>query len=1116
MKKNRKMLVLSLIMILGLLISFAGVTFAWFSDSVSSNNNIITAGNLDVEVEYKDADGQWQLLKETSNVFEEDAKWEPGHTEVVYLRISNNGSLSLRYTLDVNIVSEIGSKNVYGEDFLLSNYIRFGAVEGEGVVFATRQAALEGVKDANDLISSNYHKQGVIYAAEDAEYIAMVVYMPDSVGNEANHHPNAVAPEIKLGINVSATQANGEEDSFGNDYDDFEWPALAPGESFSATTNVTPDSNGKVPSTTTVGDDEGDIYAVVPQGVQLADGANMLKLTVNAMTETESNVTAANRSEVVRSVDVHIDGVAEDNTVPMIITLNGILPLGLNSSNVKLFHVEDGVTYEMTLVDSPVNHNEFSYDPATGNAVIAIASFSEIVVYGDTAVKWNGTVATSFAGGTGTEADPYIIANGEQLAYFRNLVDGGKTFAGEYVKLNANINLNDINFDPIGWGYEYDGFTEGGKTFNGTFDGNGKIIFGLYQNGWDANDCGKTYDYSMAGGGLFASVCDATIKNLTISGADIVMECIDMGVVVGYAQGNCTFDNIAIINCTIQNYNRYTGGVVGECSPRYDESGTPLYSNHLFNNIRVDSTTIVSSLWGSFDTSLGGILGGKWDKNGAQTKVTMTNCEVACKIDAFNDVTSAYQWYAYRRAGMLIGNTEESADHKALATFLTCENVHVYYGEWNNYHYCEFENQSGTEDAAWQNNYPWVRVESGLSCGAYSNPRYGHPIVNGVAIADSIHGHAEGDECMVSIPFKQLYGGDQGVYGATEHEGVSEGAYTVTYISYGETVRVEFVADNTKVHTLWDCKNLVVGDSKPLYWENGHGEKVESIHEGHATNYIVYPKWPEEFTIRFHDAEGNMLYHEHFKEGSDHQLNMDEVNAALEALQTKIDATKRVIIVSWDTDLSKLNLKGATGDITVHAVYNLSTSSVTLEPVYDSEGILTHYKVVDAAESIENVIISIPPRVGTVPVAQLGAGAFAGFDNLHAVVIPKYITHIGQDAIAENWKNGTFGNDKGETITIYYEGTYAEWQSIKLDNGWSNGLSKDSRIFFLKDGKVDYSQGYLQFVVDDSNWLGAVKKGHFEHKTEIPSSFADEYVKVCDCKIDNCHGKIRPDAKYWQ
>jgi len=68
---------------------------------------------------------------------------------------------------------------------------------------------------------------------------------------------------------------------------------------------------------------------------------------------------------------------------------------------------------------------------------------------------WNGEVATGYAGGTGTKADPYLIETPNQLAYMlkHDVVatadKDNKTSAsmGKYYKLTANIYLNDIT-DP--------------------------------------------------------------------------------------------------------------------------------------------------------------------------------------------------------------------------------------------------------------------------------------------------------------------------------------------------------------------------------------------------------------------------------------------------------------------------------------------------------------------------------------------------------------------------------------------------------------------------------------------------------------------------------------------
>ena len=755
--KNR--LVSAVLVLVMMFTSLIGTTFAWFTDEVTSSGNTIQSGTLKIDLLHKSGD-QWISLKENEDhkVFDYD-KWEPGFTLVETLKVDNLGSLALKYRLSIEIAAGTAVLGENGEN--LADVIDVWVYYGESTAAAytditatdstwvNKGTLTEVLSNPKDFIGGQLTKDG-------EQTVTVALHMHELAGNE---YQDLSVGEIY--VNLIATQYSAEYDSFGNDYDEnANYPVGEIYYTASAYVGNKIDADGKLTDDVVIGNPESGIYTIAREGIKMADGATTLVVTIDTMEQSESNVSATHRSQVVRSFDVHVAGVADDNDVATVTYIESFLPAGLNSNNVMLYHVEDGVTNSMTIVSDPANHNEFSYDPLTGDAAVALAGYSEIVTYGATVDGWDGeSVDASWYDANKSE---YILANAEQLVAFRNLVDSGINFEGKTVKLANDIYLNDHNFDPIGWGYDYDGFTAGGKTFNGTFDGQGKTIYGLYQNGWDANDCGNTYDYSMAGGGLFASVVDATIMNLTISGADIVMECIDMGVVAGYAQGNCNFQNISIINCTIQNYNRYTGGVVGECSPRYDENGAPLHSNHLFEDITVDSTTTVSSLWGSFDTSLGGILGGKWDKNGAETKVTMRRCNVACTIDAFNDVTSAYQWYAYRRAGMLIGNTEQSADHKALANFLTCTDVYVYYGEWNNYHYCEFENQSGSDDAAWQNNYPWVRVESGLSCNAYSNPRYGHPIIKGTPIVDSIHSHEGDDQCMVSLPFAQLYGGGQG------------------------------------------------------------------------------------------------------------------------------------------------------------------------------------------------------------------------------------------------------------------------------------------------------------------------------------------------------------------
>ena len=210
--------VLSLVLCAAMLV---GTTFAWFTDSVTSGKNTIVAGNLDVELEYATADDTgalngWRSVDGATDLFA-DGLWEPGYAQVVYLRVSNLGTLALKYQFSLNITSETPGTNVNGEQFLLSDYLQYGVVDEQDTAFATRAEAIAAVK--NPVSLDTYTKAGNLAAGANPEYVALVVYMPETVGNEANYRGNAI-PTIELGLNLAATQDAVESDSFDNTYDE--------------------------------------------------------------------------------------------------------------------------------------------------------------------------------------------------------------------------------------------------------------------------------------------------------------------------------------------------------------------------------------------------------------------------------------------------------------------------------------------------------------------------------------------------------------------------------------------------------------------------------------------------------------------------------------------------------------------------------------------------------------------------------------------------------------------------------------------------------------------------------------------------------------------------------
>ena len=206
-----------------------GTTFAWFTDTASTAVNKIQAGNLDIKLAYKNSTtgGEFKEANKETPVFDNNALWEPGHVEYVVLKVSNTGSLALKYKLGINIASETGSTNVNNKAFKLSDYIRF-AVLNDDQSSLDRDALVTAATDSK-LIKEGYSKEDHLLAGENNEkVVTLVVWMPTDVGKEANHKTEVTAPSIDLGISVAATQDTVEKDSFDNTYDkDAVYPIVA-------------------------------------------------------------------------------------------------------------------------------------------------------------------------------------------------------------------------------------------------------------------------------------------------------------------------------------------------------------------------------------------------------------------------------------------------------------------------------------------------------------------------------------------------------------------------------------------------------------------------------------------------------------------------------------------------------------------------------------------------------------------------------------------------------------------------------------------------------------------------------------------------------------------------
>ena len=184
-----------------------GASLAWFADTSEEVTNIFQLADFDLQVHYRSDAGVWEELKSDSVIFNENALYEPGYTQVVYLRVKNAGTRAFNFQTAINVTDSSVSTNVFGQDFWLHEHLKFGVAtavtesEMEAKV-ATRELARQVAVDDLGSYSSD-----VAPLNPNAEaFMAVVVRMPEEVGNEANHLTGVDAPCVSLGIVVKADQ----------------------------------------------------------------------------------------------------------------------------------------------------------------------------------------------------------------------------------------------------------------------------------------------------------------------------------------------------------------------------------------------------------------------------------------------------------------------------------------------------------------------------------------------------------------------------------------------------------------------------------------------------------------------------------------------------------------------------------------------------------------------------------------------------------------------------------------------------------------------------------------------------------------------------------------------
>ncbi len=210
---------------LALLLCFVmllGTTFAWFTDEVTSTNNKIQAGTLEIDMLVKDvdeADSEYKSVKADKSAIFNYTNWEPGYIEPKHVKVDTDGSLALKYTLkivpigDVEILADVidvyyAPSQVALPDRSLAGLTRVG----------TLREVIAGMNGLiiNDQLIPEAAATTLGKTANTEDFATIALKMVESAGNEYQGKKIGTT----FDINLFATQFTYEEDSFDNMYDE--------------------------------------------------------------------------------------------------------------------------------------------------------------------------------------------------------------------------------------------------------------------------------------------------------------------------------------------------------------------------------------------------------------------------------------------------------------------------------------------------------------------------------------------------------------------------------------------------------------------------------------------------------------------------------------------------------------------------------------------------------------------------------------------------------------------------------------------------------------------------------------------------------------------------------
>ena len=219
--ENQKRVPLISVLIILLCISVCiGATYAYFASSVASNGNKVKAGKLDVDLQLltDSSTNTWLTITESADPVFNYELWEPGYTAVKVLRVVNNGNLAVKWEarfISNTAVSELAD--------VIQVDVKTGNGNGEisypaNVTELLNNTWGESKENLKSCINSAAPiASGTLLSTDPkaSTYIVIALHMPIEADNT---YQDQLLGEFD--IEIVATQFIYESDAFGSDYDE--------------------------------------------------------------------------------------------------------------------------------------------------------------------------------------------------------------------------------------------------------------------------------------------------------------------------------------------------------------------------------------------------------------------------------------------------------------------------------------------------------------------------------------------------------------------------------------------------------------------------------------------------------------------------------------------------------------------------------------------------------------------------------------------------------------------------------------------------------------------------------------------------------------------------------